>query len=159
MSGHFCCSVLVGKAQEAYSSLSLNQSTDYETVKASILRAYELVPEAYRQRFRNYPKSERQTYVEFAKEKENLFDRWCTSQKAESKEQLRHLILLEEFKNCVPEAVSTYLNEHKVLEIGEAAVLADEFVLTHKSVFDEKYRGESQGEGPFRWGHFSKPVY
>lgn len=150
--------VLVGKAQEAYSSLTLNQSTDYETVKASILRAYELVPEAYRQRFRNYHKSERQTYVEFAKEKENLFDRWCTSQKAESKEQLRHLILLEEFKNCVPVAVSTYLNEHKVLEIGEAAVLADEFVLTHKSVFEEKYRVESRGKGPFRGGRFPKPV-
>jgi len=41
-------------------------------IKASILRAYELVPEAYRQCFRNYPKSEKQTYVGFAKEKENL---------------------------------------------------------------------------------------
>ncbi|XP_028823409.1 uncharacterized protein LOC114780060 isoform X2 [Denticeps clupeoides] len=44
--------VLVGKAQEVYSSLSLQQSSDYDVVKTSILNAYELVPEAYRQRFR-----------------------------------------------------------------------------------------------------------
>lgn len=37
-------SVLVGKAREAYSSLSVEQSSDYEIVKHEILRAYELVP-------------------------------------------------------------------------------------------------------------------
>ena len=37
--------VVSGKAQEAYSSLTLTQSSDYEVIKA-ILRAYELVPEA-----------------------------------------------------------------------------------------------------------------
>ena len=43
--------VLVGKAQEIYASVPLEQSVDYEVVKAAILKAYELVPEAYRQRF------------------------------------------------------------------------------------------------------------
>ena len=43
--------VLVGKAQEIYASVPLVQSADYEVVKAAILKAYELVPEAYRQRF------------------------------------------------------------------------------------------------------------
>lgn len=36
---------LVGKAQEACSTLSVE---DYEKVKNAILRAYDLVPEAYR---------------------------------------------------------------------------------------------------------------
>ena len=47
-------SVLVGKAQEIYGSLSVEQSSNYEHVKEAILKAYELVPEAYRQKFRNY---------------------------------------------------------------------------------------------------------
>lgn len=81
--------VLTGKAQEVYSSLSLEQSAVYDTVKTSILHAYELVPEAYRQRFRNYTKSDRQTFVEFAREKENMFVRWCASKQVETKEQLR----------------------------------------------------------------------
>ena len=42
-------SVLVGKAQEIYGSLSVEQCSNYEHVKEAILKAYELVPEAYRQ--------------------------------------------------------------------------------------------------------------
>ena len=70
-------SVLVGKAQEVYSALSLGQSGDYDIVKQSVLMAYELVPEAYHGRFRNSQKLTDQTYVEFAQHKEQLFDRWC----------------------------------------------------------------------------------
>ena len=64
-------SVLVGKAQEIYGSLSVEQSSNYEHVKETILKAYELVPEAYRQKFRNYLKYDSKTHVEFAREKEN----------------------------------------------------------------------------------------
>lgn len=104
--------VLTGKAQEVYSSLSLEQSAVYDTVKTSILHAYKLVLEAYCQHFRNYSKSDKQTFVEFAREKENIFVRWCASKQVETKEQLRDLILLEEFKNCIPEvlAICTCLN-------------------------------------------------
>ena len=66
-------SVLVGKAQEIYGSLSVERSSNYEHVKEAILKAYELVPEAYRQKFRNYLKYDSKTHVEFAREKENLF--------------------------------------------------------------------------------------
>ncbi|KAJ8021639.1 hypothetical protein HOLleu_38900 [Holothuria leucospilota] len=38
-----------GKAQEVYSTLSIEDSMDYDKVKKAILQAYELVPEAYRQ--------------------------------------------------------------------------------------------------------------
>ena len=70
---------LVGKARAVYSALSVEESSQYDTVKMSILKAYELVSEAYRQRFRNTKKTDRQTYVEFGREKEMLFDRWCLS--------------------------------------------------------------------------------
>lgn len=150
-------SVLVGKAQEAYSALSIEQSTDYEMVKSAILRAYELVPEAYRQRFRNLGKLDKQTYVEFAKEKEALFSRWCKSQKAETKEDLQQLILLEEFKNCLPDVICTYINEQKVSTLDRAAVLADEFTLTHKTEFNNR-QGEQKGKSLFHRPRFPKPV-
>ena len=72
-------SVLVGKAQEIYGLLSVEQSSDYEYVKEAILKACKLVPEAYRQKFRNYLKYDSKTYVEFVREKENLFNIWCHS--------------------------------------------------------------------------------
>ena len=42
-----------------------------------ILKSYELVP--YRQQCRNCKKNFDQTYVEFARIKEQLYDRWCSS--------------------------------------------------------------------------------
>ena len=96
-------SVLVGKAQEVFSLLSVEQSKDYEVVKREILKAYELVPEAYRQKFREMKCKEGQTYMEFARQKKVLFDRWCSSQEIGSSfEKLKQLVLLEEFKCCVP---------------------------------------------------------
>ncbi|KAL1256642.1 hypothetical protein QQF64_012187 [Cirrhinus molitorella] len=57
---------LFGKALEVCSTLSLEESLKYEAVKSAILRAYELVPEAYRQKFRGHKKNSTQTFVEFA---------------------------------------------------------------------------------------------
>ena len=72
-------SVLIGKAREIYTQLGVEQSRHYETVKELILKGYELVPEAYKQKFRNCKKDSNQTHVEFARNKEHLFDRWCCS--------------------------------------------------------------------------------
>ena len=46
-------SVLVGKVQENFAHLSVKQSSNYEHVKEAVLKAYELVTAAYRQKFRN----------------------------------------------------------------------------------------------------------
>ena len=40
--------VLTGRAQLAYASLSVADSQVYNKVKTAVLKAYELVPEAYR---------------------------------------------------------------------------------------------------------------
>ena len=60
-------SVLICRAREIYIQLGVEQSHHYETVKELILKGYELVPEAYRQRFRNCKKDSNQTHVEFAR--------------------------------------------------------------------------------------------
>ena len=101
--------VLIGKAQIAYSALSADDSSDYEKVKKAVLRAYELVPEAYRQKFRNLRKDDRQSYMEFARQKERLFEDWCESWNVEDLDDLKELILLEEFKNCINKEIKTHL--------------------------------------------------
>uniref|UniRef100_A0A8C9ZWI8 SCAN box domain-containing protein n=1 Tax=Sander lucioperca TaxID=283035 RepID=A0A8C9ZWI8_SANLU len=132
---------LLGKAQEACSSLSVEDGFTYDKVKSAILQAYELVPEAYRQRFRGLRKTQSQSYVDFAREKGILFDRWCAACKAANLSSLRELMLLEEFKNCVPERTTVYLN--KVSTLQQAATLADEQRL-------QIFRGALWGRGP-RW--------
>lgn len=136
--------VLTGKAQEAYSALSSDDCKDYGTVKSTILKAYELVPEAYRQRFRGWRKTDKQTHVEFARELVLYFNRWCSSAGVKTFDQLCDLVVLEQFKQSVPETVATYINEHKVKSPNEAAVLADEYVLTRKRIFGDQYKCKLQ---------------
>ena len=131
--------VVIGKAREIYTQLSLEQSSDYDKVKALILKAYELVPEAYRQKFRNCRKENDQTHVEFARTKEQLFDRWCSSKKIGSDyPKLRQLMLVEEFKRCINSDVKSFLDEKEVETLEKGARLADDYSLTHKVSFVSK---------------------
>ncbi|KAI2649596.1 Retrovirus-related Pol polyprotein [Labeo rohita] len=100
------------------------------------------------QRFRVHKKNSTQTFVEFAREKGILFDKWCTASKVTDFDSLRELVLLEEFKNCLPERVVVYLNEQKVTLLSHAAVLADKFVLTHKNVFAPARSEKTQSAPP-----------
>ena len=129
-------SVLTGRAREVYTQLSVDQASNYDLVKEYIMKAYELVPEAYRQKFRHWRKENNQTFVEFARIKTQLFDRWCASQNVDQDfENLRQLVLVEEFKRCVPNEIKTFIDEQKAETIDKAATLADDYSLTHKVTF------------------------
>ena len=143
-------SVIRGKAQQTYSALSTTQAADYTVVKASILKAYELVPEAYRQKFRNLRKADNQTHVEFVHEKEVYFERWCTSRSVGADyEKLRELLLVEEFKRCTKDDIRSYLNEKEVDTLKQAAKIADEYALTHKKfIFNQKNHKPQDSKQP-----------
>ena len=150
-------SVLIGKACEIYTQLGVEQSHHYETVKELILKGYELVPEAYRQKFRNCKKDSNQTHVEFARNKEQLFDRWCCSKKIDQNyDTLRQLMLVEEFKRCIQSDVKTFLDEKQVETLEEAARLADDYYLTHKISFIAKPKPtSSHSQNKFMSGNSS----
>ncbi|KAK3882585.1 hypothetical protein Pcinc_013049 [Petrolisthes cinctipes] len=123
--------VLKGKAQNAYASLSTDQSFDYDTVKRVIMNAYELVPEVYRLKFRTERKPSNQTYVEFARDKRELMNRWLHSSKVKTLDDLKQLILLE-YRKSIPREISVYLLEREVKGIERAAILVDEYSLNHR---------------------------
>lgn len=70
---------LTGKCHDVCSALSVNDSLDFDKLKSVVLKAYELVPEVYRQKFTLHVKNASQIYVEYAQEKSMLFDKWCHS--------------------------------------------------------------------------------
>ena len=59
-------SALKDKAQETFTAVSIDDFSDYDVVKTAMLKAHELIPEAYCQKFRNYKNNDQQTYVEFS---------------------------------------------------------------------------------------------
>ena len=131
-----CWSMLLPNCADRKSTESIwpllptENCADYDLVKAAVLKSFELVPEAYRQKFRTQRKTENQSYVEFLREKENALDKWCFSKRIDGDaEKLRQLILAEEFLNCVPEEVRVHLSERRTGVTYGMAALADEYIL------------------------------
>ena len=122
--------VLVGKAQRAYSALGSGDWAQYAVVKATVLKAYELVPEAYRQRFRGWRRGDK-SHLEFMRVLVTHFDSWCSSAGVKTMGDLRELILLEQFKNSVSEQIAVYVSERGAKTVAEAAALSDDYHLVH----------------------------
>ena len=99
-----------------------------------------MIQEAYRQRFRRYKKSDNQTFVEFAREKEDLFDQWLRSQEVGDFQNFRQLILIEEFKD---QDLRTHLEDKNVRTFDEAAVISDTYTIYHKKKFWSKNQSSS----------------
>ena len=73
-----------------------------------------------------------QNYTEFAQELSVQFNRWCSALEIESQKALSNLILVEQFKNGLPEQIANYISEHHVTSVSEAVTLADDCVDSHQ---------------------------
>lgn len=87
--------MLTGKAQKAYSSLSVRDSQNYHKVEEALLTTYELEPEVYRQKFRNMRKPAEQTYCEFVRNIKIQLDHWCAASGITSCEDFHEFFLLK----------------------------------------------------------------
>ena len=104
-----------------------------------------MIPEAYRQRFRDCRMGENQTYVEFFRQKETYPDQWIAVKGIGTDyDKLRQLVLIEEFN------LKTFVNERQVNMAYEMATLADEYTLTHQ-------RSKNKSEDPSEYGRSTKP--
>lgn len=120
---------LVGEAQAAHSNLSAEDSENYELIKSAVLDAYKMVPDAYRKRFRDLKRREGQTHLAFAKAKDVALTNWLRSRKVSTFEELKQLLLIEDFRWNVTEDVSSHLSDKPYATITEAATRADTYVL------------------------------
>lgn len=73
--------------------------------------------------------------MELVRELTSLFNRWRTAEGVETSAELCELVIFEQFKNILPDCITTYINEHEVGTAAAAAVLADKYILTHKHSF------------------------
>ena len=66
-----------------------------------------------------------------------MFHRWLAAEAVEDFSSLCDLMIVEQFKNVLPDRVAIYISEHKVKTVSEASSLADGYCLTHKNDFRE----------------------
>ena len=135
-------SKLSGKAALTFNNL--NDVSDYDFVKKSILDAYEITSDGYRQKFRNYLKPPLHTFVEFANEKLRKLKKWLDATETKTFEQLVNLITVEEFKRRIPLNILLHVEGKGETDLIKLAQLADKHDLLIKSHSGKvKKKGES----------------
>ena len=124
-------SKLTGKAAIVFSNLDCID--DYEQVKQFILTAFSITPDGYRQKFRSLVKTPQVTYVEFITENLRLFNKWISSSNVGGFDELRTLMVMEEFKRKLPFDLRIHIEEKSETDLIKAAQIADSFSLLRKS--------------------------
>ena len=127
---------LVGKAITVCEGIENN--TDYDEVKKTIISSYSISTEGYRQAFRNLNKPINQTYTEFASEKLRKFRKWLKSACVTTYDELINLMVLEEFKRKVPYPIMVHITDKEETDLIKAAKVADVFSLIHRPGQKEK---------------------
>ena len=113
----------------AYAALTPVDALLCDKVKEAILRRYEISEETYRQRFRQDRKKGEESYREYAGHLRDHFKRWVASQEI----PLEELVSIEQFLLSVPDDLRVWLRERKPESLHKAAILADDYVLAHKT--------------------------
>lgn len=72
-----------------------------------MLKAYELVPEAYHQTFCTWKRMEKQMHLDFARDLVTL----NIGVQVEKFEDLPELIMLEQFRNSIPSSIVQHIND------------------------------------------------
>ena len=133
--------LLTGKAQQAYASIQTYLADDYSEVKSAILKRYGVNIEAYRQRFRAATRGKDETNFDLVMRLEDLAGKWLV--KCETMEEIKELIVVEQFLETLPQHLRIWLKEKKPKSAVEAGTLADEYVKARKGT----YSGKSHGFG------------
>ncbi|XP_069159732.1 uncharacterized protein [Procambarus clarkii] len=153
---------LTGAAREAYTQLSLEECQDYATVKSSILRSFQLTPEAYRKRFREMMKVGACTFAETARDLERRFQKWIEAAGVGSYADLKQLMVMEKFLEMMHPETKFKIQEAGIMEVKDAADRADMITEAYKSLRENRVRSEarcSNGRSNGVWGgrNYEKP--
>ena len=116
---------LTGRAQQAYAALDPSDAECYTTVKAAILRRYNINDEMYRQRFRSFRYKPGKTPTEMAKRLTDLAGRWFKD--CDTVEKVKDAAVKEQLLATLPYDVRMWVKERKPKTTGDAAQLAEDY--------------------------------
>jgi len=103
---------LKGKGLKVFAELTDSDCKDFYKLKKSLLTAYELCPEVYRQKFRKLTKLSSETNSDFAFRLTTAFQRWLQSLNAyDNIALLREIFLMEQLMDTTSTELKLWLNE------------------------------------------------
>ena len=117
---------LTGKAQQAYAALSPEDANSYDSVKAAILRRYNINEETYRQRFWGTTMKPGETPRELVTRLHDLVTKW--GKDCKDVNNVFDMMVREQLLNTLPEEVRVWVRERKPKSCEEAGQLAEDYL-------------------------------
>ena len=131
--------LLTGNALQVYGRLSDEAARDYDTLKKALYRRYDLTEEGFRRKFRETPPEEGESPEQFITKLSNFLKKWMElSNVNRTFEDLRQLIVKEQFINAVSPALEVHLKEKSPADLEELAKIAEQYLTAHGT---ELFRG------------------
>ena len=121
---------LTGKAFEVYANLSLDEATDYETLKKAILLKYEVNAETYRAKFRNRERKTGETIREMVHDLNQSFQNWVkySDINKDDAQGISQLMIIDQAMQTLPKDLAIHLRDKGVKNSNEMAKVADEYI-------------------------------
>ena len=116
---------LRGKATEAYTRLSKTDRKDYDIVKETLLRRYNLTDKGYRKKFRESLPEDEETPQQFMVRLKDYLEKWIQLSGGKS---AIDLFLVEQFINSCPPELAAYLKQSKIQTPDVVAEDADRYL-------------------------------
>lgn len=132
---------------EVYSRLSLDDVSNYSTLKDALLKRFHLTEYGFQVKFRTAKPDQGETAPQFAVRLDNILCRWVDMFKStKSYDGLKDLFIREQFLESCNDELATFLKERKPQNIKEMARLAEQYTEahggfnTHLNVANRKYQ-------------------
>ena len=128
--------LLTGKALEAFLRLPTNESTDYDLIKSTIMKRFNISPEEHRKMFRSSRKADNESHVEWLNRLANELERWIRSREINEIQEIKNLIIEEQFMRNVKVRIRTFLEENGLMEALKMGYAADRYEHAHRAEVD-----------------------
>ncbi|KAJ8050432.1 hypothetical protein HOLleu_03637 [Holothuria leucospilota] len=133
--------LLHGKALDIYSRMPFEESGDYDTLKAALLKGFQLTDTGFRDQFRSARPVQGETAQQFAVRLRNFLTRWVDMVGIKKTyDELVDLLLTEQFLESVNLELRLFLKERKPKNLEAMATFADQYADAHGSLV--KLKGE-----------------
>ena len=136
---------LTGRAQQAYAALNPDEAQSYDTVKAAILRRYNINEETYRKRFRSLKHKSGLAPTELVTRLTDLAGKWL--KECSTADAVKDAVVKEQFMAALPEDVRVWVTERKPKTSAEAGQLAEDY-LQARSLNTPAVRAKVRAERP-----------
>ena len=126
--------LLTGKEHMAYYSLSTDEVNDYNILKKTLLKRYELTEEGFRDKFRNSKPDPSETASQYITRVTKYLKRWLDLSGVEQTFLgLVFLLIKDQSVHSCPKELGLYIKGHCLKKSVELAEIADRYIDAHKS--------------------------